>query len=53
VQVEPPTQKLATPVTVDAPVDSVSEPVVNCVELTVRFQPLSVPVASVTVVGTV
>jgi hypothetical protein len=56
VHVEPPTQLLATLLMLDAVVDSVlgePPPVVNCVDVIVRFQPLPLPVASVTVVGTV
>src|SRR3954467_547222 len=56
VHVDPATQLFATLLMLNAVVASVlgePPPVVNCVDVIVRFQPLPLPVASVTVVGTV
>jgi hypothetical protein len=56
VQVPLPVQEFVKPVIVEAFVASVfgvPPPVLNCVEVIVRFQPAPAPVVSVTVVGTV
>jgi len=55
-QLPGPVQVSVTPVIEEAEVDSVDgvpPPVVNCVEVIVRFQPEPLPVESVTVAGTV
>src|SRR5260221_4517120 len=51
VHVDPMLQADVRVVSEDAPVASVCVPAVNCVEVTVRFQPPPVPRASITVTG--